>query len=165
MRFVPASKARVLIAALLLVTVLCIAGAKTDALSFKAVPITQFAAAGCPKTKLLGVFVPWYQYLKVTKDSDTGVCGINGKDFTLLPGNGQNSSVPLILLAIVDDMIRIAGLVAVMFVIMGGIQYATSQGSPDATAKAQSTIINALIGLAIAVVAVAFVTFLGNALT
>jgi hypothetical protein len=144
---------------------------KTQALSFTSPPLTGFAAAGCSKPKLLGIFVPWYQYLKVSKDADTGDCGI--QDFHLLPGKQQtdttgrtpNSDVPLILLAVVDDMVRLAGLIAVIFVIMGGVQYATSQGSPDATAKAQSTIVNALIGLAIAIVAVAFVTFLGNALT
>ena len=74
------------------------------------------------------------------------------------------SDLPLVLLAVVDDLLRIAGLVAVVFVIVGGIQYTTSQGNPDATAKAQSTVLNALIGLVIALFAVAFVTYLGKAL-
>lgn len=40
-----------------------------------------------------------------------------------------------------------AGLVAVAYLIIGGYQYITSQGNPDATATAKSTIINAIIGL------------------
>lgn len=162
---------RILLAVLLLAATIGFVGvSKTQAAGLSVPPITNFAAAGCSKPKLLGVFVPWYQYLHVSKDKDTGDCGI--QDFHLLPGKQQtdttgrtyNSDVPLILLAIVDDMVRLAGLVAVIFVVMGGIQYATSQGNPDATAKAQSTIINALIGLAVAMVAVAFVTFLGSVL-
>jgi hypothetical protein len=157
------SPVKLLLAVFLIAAILSVVGAvKTSAMPLSAASFEHVAAAACPKPKLLGVFVPWYQYLKVGKDS-TGSCGI--KSFNLLPGGGQSSDVPLILLAIVDDMVRLAGLVAVIFVIMGGVQYATSQGNPDATAKAQSTIINALIGLAIAIIAVAFVTFLGNALT
>jgi hypothetical protein len=166
MPFARILRPRLLLAIFFIAVTVGVVGAKTDALSFTAAPISNFAAAkACSKPKLLGVFVPWYQYLKVTKDADTGTCGINGDDFVLLPGNGQSSSVPLVLLAIVDDMVRLAGLIAVIFVIVGGVQYATSQGSPDATAKAQSTVINALIGLAIAIAAVAFVAFLGKALT
>jgi hypothetical protein len=119
-------------------------------------------ASDCNKPKLLGVFVPWYQYLKLGTD-DTGSCAI--KHFDLLPNGNQSSDIPLVLLAVVDDLLRFAGLVAVIFVVYGGVQYATSQGNPDSASKAQSTILNALIGLAIAVVAVTFVTFLGRALS
>jgi hypothetical protein len=52
--------------------------------------------------------------------------------------------------------------VAVGYVIYGGIQYVTSQGSPDATKKAQQTIINALIGVVLAVLAASIVAFIGN---
>ena len=40
-----------------------------------------------------------------------------------------------------------AGVIAVAYLIVGGYQYITSQGNPDATAVAKSTIINAIIGL------------------
>lgn len=116
----------------------------------------------CAKPKLLGILVPWYQYLNLHQDPVTKTCSVN--DFHLLPGGGHMSDLPLVLLAVVDDLLRIAGLVAVVFVIVGGIQYTTSQGNPDATAKAQSTVLNALIGLVIALFAVAFVTYLGKAL-
>jgi hypothetical protein len=134
-------------------------GAKAAALP--SYPVSIMAATPCSKPKLLGIFVPWYQYLPLQTDNN-GSCTV--KDFTLL-GNGSDSDVPLVLLAIVDDLLRLAGLVAVIFVIYGAVQYTTSQGSPDATAKAQSTVLYALIGLVIALVAIAFVTYLGKALT
>ena len=128
--------------------------------------LTIFAAGDpCQKHNFLGL-VPWYQYLdygpieNLTDNQAGQYCGIN--NFTLL---GSDSDIPLILLAVVDDLIRVAGLIAVIFVIYGGIMYATSQGNPDQAAKAQSTIVNALIGLVLAVVAVTVVTFIGKALT
>jgi hypothetical protein len=66
------------------------------------------------------------------------------------------------LLAVVDDLLRIAGIVAVAFVLYGAFRYTASQGDPEQTGKAQSTIINALIGMAVATVAIAFISFLGD---
>jgi hypothetical protein len=97
--------------------------------------------------------VPWYHYLNV----NAGNCEV--QNFNFLGGD-----VALVLLAIVDDLLRVAGIVAIAFVVYGAIQYIASQGSPEATAKAQTTIINALIGMAIAITAIAFVSFLGNKL-
>jgi hypothetical protein len=42
-----------------------------------------------------------------------------------------------------------AGLIAVAYLIIGGYQYITSQGNPDATATAKGTIVNSIIGLII----------------
>lgn len=99
----------------------------------------------------------WFHYLPAS--AFNGDCTI--KSFDVL---GQNSGFLLIALAIFDDLIRIAGLIAVGFVIWGGIQYVTSQGAPDATKKALSTIINALIGLAVALISAPIVAFIGTRL-
>jgi hypothetical protein len=72
--------------------------------------------------------------------------------------------VSLVLLAVIDDLLRLAGLLAVGYVIYGAIRYILSQGSPEETAKAQSTIVNALIGLALAMLAVGIVSFVGGKL-
>lgn len=134
-------------------------------------PFTIFAETAreaCQQSGFLGL-KPWWYYLPDEKfhltDADSGVdanCSI--KEFILLPSDGANSDIPLVLVAIVDDLLRIAGMVAVAFVIVGAVQYITSQGEPEKTAQAQSTIINALIGLAIAIIAVAFVSFVGHRL-
>ncbi|MGH7241497.1 MAG: hypothetical protein ACREGB_04335 [Candidatus Saccharimonadales bacterium] len=103
--------------------------------------------------------IPWYQYLP-DGDFDSS-CTI--QNFTLLPSGGH-TDVVYILLAVIDDLLRIAGMVAVVYVIIGATQFVTSQGNPEQTAKAQTTVINALIGMAIAMIAVVLVGFIGNKL-
>jgi hypothetical protein len=129
-------------------------------------PLINFAAAPAECEKQFFGLQPWYHYLPANDFGNVkgspDPCNINS-NFSLLPGSGSGD-LPLILLAVVDDLLRIAGMVAVGFVIYGAIQYIASQGSPDATAKAQSTIINALVGLAMAIVAITFVSFLGRSL-
>jgi len=100
--------------------------------------------------------IPWYYYLPNT-DLDQSTCSIRSFHFF-----GSPPDLPLVLLAVVDDLLRIAGIVAVAFVIVGAIRYITSQGNPDDAAKAQSTIINALIGVALATVAIGIVNYLGG---
>jgi hypothetical protein len=124
--------------------------------------LNTFAADGCAKPTFFGL-VPWYQYLNLAKDS-AGVCAItNFNDSTKVLG-GQSPFL-LIALAILDDLIRVAALVAVGYVIYGGITYTTSQGAPDMTKKAQQTIINALIGVVVAILAASAVAFIGNTLS
>jgi hypothetical protein len=55
-------------------------------------------------------------------------------------------------------------MVAVAFVIYGGFQYINSRGEPDRAASGRKTIINALIGLVLAMIAVAIVSFIGRSL-
>jgi hypothetical protein len=118
-------------------------------------PLLTLFAGGC-KATFFGL-EPWYQYLTLN-----GTCGIT--NFQILPNGSTPSSIPLILLAIADDLLRIAGLAAVGFIIYGGVQYITSQGNPDQTSRAQSTIISALAGLAIASVAIGVISYVGHKL-
>lgn len=120
-------------------------------------PIQTVAATldTCQKSDFFGL-VPWYHYLPT---SDFSGCSI--RNFNLLPGAGQTSDVPLVLLAVIDDLLRVAALVAIGFVLYGAFQLVTSQGEAEATARARTTIINALIGMAVAILAVALVSFLG----
>jgi hypothetical protein len=79
-------------------------------------------------------------------------------------GNGSNSGILLIVLAIIDDLIRIAGMVAVAFVIVAGFKIMTAQGEPEKVASGRRTLVFALVGLAIAILAVTLVSFIGKAL-
>lgn len=117
--------------------------------------LTLFAAQ-CSDSSFLGFLEPWYAYLP--RDAK---CGIDSTKFVVL---GPNSSIPLILLAVVDDLLRIAGLLAVVFIIYAGVRFITSQGSPDETAKARTGVIYALGGLAASLIAITFVTFLASTL-
>lgn len=96
----------------------------------------------------------WHHYLE--KDAS---CNI--KNFNVLPSSGKSDFL-LIALAIVDDLLRIAGLVAIGFVIYGAILYMISQGQPEQTKRAFGTIINALVGLALCIMSVALVAFFGS---
>lgn len=117
----------------------------------------------CPKSRFFGL-PPWYEYLPYERDSITGRCEV------ILESNDPNrpmdflSNALPIGLAVLDMLLVIAGLVAVGFVIYGGIRYVLSQGEPDNTRAALHTIINALIGGVIAMMGVAIVSFIGNRL-
>ena len=114
--------------------------------------LTIFGAE-CHAGSFFGL-IPWYQYINDAKHFK----GCDVTNFNIF------SDTPLVLLAVVDDLLKIAGLVALAFVFYGAIRYVASQGNPEDTANAQSTIINALLGMAIAIVSVAFVSFLGHRL-
>lgn len=115
------------------------------------------AAAAAPVTNcnatLLGIR-PWHVYLEKEPAPD---CSIK-------PIESWASASGRVALAIVDALIRIGTLVAVGFVIYGGIRYIVSQGSPDATKSARDTILNSVIGLVITLIATAGVAFLANLL-
>ena len=123
-------------------------------------PATQTFAVAC-KTTLFGL-EPWDQYLQV-KAVGGNPCSIVFPT-TGVEARGVHSPFLLIGLAILDDLIRVAALVAVGYVIYAGFQYMTSGGSPDKTKKAQNSIIDALVGLGIAVLAASIVAFIGNQL-
>lgn len=118
--------------------------------------LSQFSVtSGCSEPQFFGLRT-WYHYLDT--DSQCNIVNFN------VIGGTSGSDFMLIAIAIVDDLLRIAGLVAIGFIIYGGILYVTSQGSPDQTSKAQGTIQNALVGLVFAIIAVSIVTFLGDRL-
>lgn len=122
--------------------------------------IFNFFAAACAEKKFLGIN-PWYHYLnleqvgKMQVDAD-GRCQLVNFAF---PGD-----VALIALGVLDIALRLAGMVAIGFVIYGGFQFITSQGEPEASKRARQTIINAIIGLVIALFATALVAFVGTRL-
>lgn len=136
-----------------------------------------FAGAKADACNSVGFFglEPWYHFMP---DSEIGVnkigdapadqCGI--KCFNLFVQNAPNdcgetaSDIPGVILAIVDDLLRVSAIVAVVFILIGSFQFVGSRGNSERTASAQSTIISALTGLAIALVAVALVSFLGDQL-
>lgn len=101
-----------------------------------------------------GVFFglpPWYKYL----GSDT-----TGTE--CVPVFSSLSDVWLIVLAIIEILLRLAAIAAIIYLVYGGIRLTTSRGSPDKIASARTGIIDALVGLLIAVIAVALVNFIGR---
>ena len=60
-----------------------------------------------------------------------------------------NTSADLIdaIVAVINALLALAGIVAIIFIVIGGVRYLASQGDEDAVAAAKNTIIYAIIGL------------------
>ena len=117
--------------------------------------LTLFAATDCAKHGDFFGFPTWYKYLKQTADPNNGLCTPHLQGF---------NDIWLIVAAIIEILLRVAALAAVGFVIYGSITYITSQGEPEATGQAKNTIVNAVIGLAIAVLAAAIIQFVAGSI-
>lgn len=70
----------------------------------------------------------------------------------------------LIVAAVIELLLRVAGIIAVVMVVYGGITYMTSEGSPEDTTKGRNTIIYSLVGLIISISAALIVTFVARKL-
>lgn len=113
--------------------------------------LTYFAAA-C-QTKGIPILPSWYKYLDSRQEG--GRC---------TPIFAFPDDIPAILLALVEILLRIGVLVAVFYVIYGGFLYIYSQGEPDRAGAAKQTIMNAIIGFTVAVIATGVVSFIGGRL-
>lgn len=78
-------------------------------------------------------------------ESDSPVC--QRKDKTL----------DSLVVKVMQYLMYVVGVASLVFLIYGGILYATSSGKPDALTKAKKTIIGAITGLAVALLALAIV--------
>jgi hypothetical protein len=89
-------------------------------------------------------FPAWYRGLD---------CDASSGNINLAADQEVGQIVFTIALNIVDIALRLAGVLAVGFVVWGGLRYVMARGEPDKAKQALSTILNALIGLAIAMAA------------
>ena len=88
-------------------------------------------------------------YSPTTSKGTTGVDGVGGNDTDLV------SSVT----GILNGVIAVLGLVCVVVIIIGGVNYMTSSGDSGKVKKAKDTILYGIIGLIICVLAFAIVNF------
>lgn len=112
--------------------------------------ITYFAAA-CPKPSFFGL-PSWYEYIQ------------NPNDCTSVTITSIND-IWLIVAAIIEILLRVAALAAIGFIIYGGFEYVTSQAEPDKTNRAKQTLINAVVGLLIAISAAVIVNFIAGSIS
>lgn len=73
--------------------------------------------------------------------------------------SGNEDELPKMITSIVSAVIGAAGIVAVIFVVIGGVNYMTSAGDAGKVEKAKKTIIYALIGLVICALSFVIVNF------
>jgi hypothetical protein len=97
----------------------------------------------------------WWQYMQGVPDG-AGGCA---PDFTF------PASLFAIGLAAIDILLYIAGFAAVLGIIISGVSYMMAIGNPEKITSARKGIQNSLIGLAIALIAIQIVAFIGKSLT
>ena len=82
--------------------------------------------------------------------------GTNGVD------NGQGLNLMEVLNLIINVALGVIGFIAVVMIIVGGVQYTTSAGDAAKVTKAKNTIMYGVVGLVIALLAFAIVNFVLN---
>lgn len=103
------------------------------------------SAQPCAKEDFLG-FPTWYKGLVNTSD-----CTMMSPEGAF-PGDNRALAKYIwkIALNVLEIVLRVIGIIAVAFMIYGGFLYLTSSGSPEKAASAMKTIVNASVGLIIA---------------
>jgi len=71
----------------------------------------------------------------------------------------QSGLIPAVL-TIVNGLLVISGIVASIYLVMGGVRYIMSQGEEGETEKAKNTILYAIIGLIVIALSAAIVNFI-----
>lgn len=98
------------------------------------------------------IIPPWWEYLSGKYDQLLQC----SPSFTF-----PNDILPLGL-AVLDMLLRLAGFLAVVSIIIAGVEYITATGNTDKITNARRRWINALTGLGIALAATAVVSFFGR---
>lgn len=139
---------------------------------------TEAIARQCGGGGFFG-FPTWYKYLSPNVNASGDLLNIQGGVFDAsknIPANctpvisGINDFW-LIGLGVIDILLRVAVLIAIFFVMLGGFKYVAARGqnggggTPDKLNTAKLTVYDALIGLVIAIVASAAVSYIGGRFT
>jgi hypothetical protein len=80
------------------------------------------------------------------------------------PFNMHFNSLSAVIGSVIEILLMIAWIIAVVYLIMGGYQYITSGGNPDAATKARNTIVGSVIGLIVTFSAYLIVKFIFESL-
>jgi hypothetical protein len=146
----------------LLFTMLLVISLLGGGMSLSTATASAAVAPECDGSGSFLFFPTWYRYLDISFVD--GSCQINLPEDSL--GNTDWQQVlPRVGLAAIDILLRVGTIVAIGFVMYGGFRYITSQGEPDGTKAARQTILNAVIGLIITLLATGIVAFAANVLT
>ncbi|HEU5005095.1 MAG TPA: hypothetical protein VFT49_03370 [Candidatus Saccharimonadales bacterium] len=116
--------------------------------------IAPYLADACSKGGFFGI-PHWWQFLD-TSSSTANECIIN---FNI------KSDIFAAALGILDIMLHIAGIIAVVMIMVAGVNYLLAIGNPQKITSSRRSIVHAIVGLAIVMAATAMVTFVGNSLS
>ena len=88
-----------------------------------------------------------------------GPGGINGVNCS------AGTSVTGLITTVINWMLALAGLIAVLFLIIGGFRYITAGGNAETAEAGQTTVINAIIGIVIIILSYVIVNVVSNLVT
>lgn len=109
---------------------------------------------------LLGVWLLPMSGVVSAAGSQDAVCGALGATSSGTDcDTGSDPSVDGAIKTALDILSMVAGIIAVVMVIIGGIKYITSQGESGATSSAKNTVLYAAVGIVIVVLAQTIVFF------
>lgn len=116
------------------------------------VVVSEFSAAACPDGRIM-TLKPWYDGLL----DDNCAVRSPGDD-----ANAQANFIWKIVLNIIEDLLQVVGYATTGYIMYGGFLIMTSNGSSDKVAHGRKTIMNAAIGLVVALSSVAVVSFISS---
>jgi hypothetical protein len=102
----------------------------------------------------IGLYTPNYVHASAASQIQSGVTSVNDGSSTDLGGSIKT---------VVNVLLYILGAIAVVMIVIGGIRYTTSNGDSSNTKAAKDTILYAVVGLIIAIMAYAIVNFVVGA--
>lgn len=119
--------------------------------------------AGPCKGATIVAIPAWYDNLcgsdQKTLQSPKEFAGTGSDDKT-----GIGKYLTIIAMNIVTILLYVVGYVSLAFIIWGGFKYIISGDSSNGTSAAKTTILNAIIGLIISIMAIAIVKFIAGAI-
>lgn len=83
----------------------------------------------------------------------------NGINRVAKDGGLENKNIEGTVTNVINIFLYIVGILAVVMIIVGGVQYTTSAGDQAKVTKAKNTILYGIIGLVVSVLAYAIVNF------
>ena len=111
---------------------------------------------------LLGLVLIGRVLVQITDNSTPAYADVAGeiqKGVNSAGGNKENTTLGARLEDVVNILLYVLGAIAVIMIVIGGIRYATSNGESSQISSAKNTILYAVIGLIVAVMAYAIVNF------
>src|SRR3989338_171502 len=126
------------------------------------VPAIAGAVPGCTGTLCIDKTDP----VPVPTNSQFACSGIGGIIRNLLGACGPAGATTAseLILGVINILLAIVGLLAVLFVIIGGIRYITAHGNEEQAEGAKKTILHAVIGVVLVILSFAIITIIANIL-
>ena len=119
---------------------------------------TKILTAGMLMIGLLGVFTP-----AVSAANGINICSDGNENSVYCQNKDKGKDqVNGIIKTIVEVLLTAVGAISIIMIVIGGIMFALSSGDAQKAAKARSTVLYAVVGLAVSLFASAIVNFVFN---